>query len=413
MSLATTAGMASLQSAICITVLFSLISGLTNPLLAQTLKTADFQEGAAKGFDHVYSIDYEDARSAFKNLRRRYPQHPGPPLYLALTLWQQELFRRQDLELDRFVSPESFVEAAQRNMPVEDRNAFFKYIEESQAFSQTILKEKPGDRDARYFLGAAHGVLAAFALTIDHDKREAFRQGKQAYQYHLGIVSEQPDYYDAYVTLGLYEYIVANLPWYMKWIATIAGYKGTEERAFSYLRQAATKSQFVSVNARSVLVVLCLREKLYDEALANAQYLHERYPRNFLLHLNVAQILTEMNRPDQAADVYMKIIGKAEARTPNYQKMPLGVFRYQVGKALMNMSRLELAERLFTAAIQDPTTADRERALSHLSLAEVQDLRGNRQQAIANYQQVLSVANFDDSHSVAQGYLKKPYRRSK
>jgi tetratricopeptide (TPR) repeat protein len=168
------------------------------------------------------------------------------------------------------------------------------------------------------------------------------------------------------------------------------------------------------VNARNILLVLCLREKLYDEALANAQYLYDRYPRNFLLHLNVARIFTEMNRPDQAADIYMKIIGQAEARTRNYQKMPLGLFRYNIGKALMNMDRLELAQRLFTAAIQDPTTADRERALSHLCLAEVLDLRGNRQQAIANYQQVLSAVNFQDSHSAAQGYLKKkPYRRAK
>ena len=118
-------------------------------------------------------------------------------------------------------------------------------------------------------------------------------------------------------------------------------------------------------------------------------------------------------RQDQAADVYMKIIAQAEARTPNYQKMPLGVFRYNVGKALMNMDRSEPAQRLFTAAIQYPTTAERERALSHLCLAEVLDLRGNRQQAIANCQQVLSVANSEDSHSTAQDYLKKPYRRSK
>jgi tetratricopeptide (TPR) repeat protein len=405
--------MAWLRFAICIAALLAVSSRLPNPLIAQSLKTPEFQEGATKGFDHVYSLDYEDARSAFQNLRERYPQHPGPPLYLALTLWQHELFRRQDLGLDRFVSPESFMQARGRQMPAEERTAFFRYIGESQAACQAILKEKPGDRDARYFLGAAHGALAAFAVTIDRDKREAFRQGKQAYQYHLGIVTEQPDYYDAYVTLGLYEYIVANLPWYMKWIAQIAGYKGTEERGFKYLRLAATKSPFIAVNARSMLIVLCVREKMYDEALENAQFLHRRYPRNFQLHLNVARILTEMNRPDQAADVYMKIIAQAEARTPNYQKIALGLFRYNVGKALLNMDRLELAQRLFTAAIQDPTTAERERALSYLGLAEVLDLRGNRQQAIANYQQVLSVANFEDSHSTAQGFLRKPYRRAR
>jgi tetratricopeptide (TPR) repeat protein len=159
--------------------------------------------------------------------------------------------------------------------------------------------------------------------------------------------------------------------------------------------------------------VLCVREKLYDEALENAQYLHRRYPHNFQLHLNVARILTEMNRPDQATEVYMQIVALAESRAPNYQKMPLGVFRYNVGKALMNMDRLEPAQRLFTAAILDPATAERERVLSHLALAQVLDLRGNRQQAIINYEQVLTAVNFEDSHSTAQSYLKKPYRRAR
>jgi hypothetical protein len=405
--------MAAFRFAMRCTALLLTFGGLANLLLAESLNTPQFLEGVDKGFDYAYSLDYEEARTAFQNLRLQYPQHPGPPLYLALTLWQQELFQRQDLRLDRFVSPESFMQTTARQMPTEERNAFFRYIGESQAAGQAILKQKPGNRDARYFLGSAYGALAAFALTIDHDKREAFKQGRQAYQHQLQIVQEQPDYYDAYVTVGLYEYIVANLPWYLKWIAQIAGYKGTEERSFKYLHLAATRPDFTSVNARSILVVLCLREKLYDEALENAQFLHRRYPRNFLLHLNVAQILAEMNRRDEAAEEYTKVIAQAETRTPNYQKMPLGALRYNIGKALMDIDRLELAQRLFTAAIQDGTTAERERALSRLCLAEVLDLRGNRQQAVANYQQVLAAANFEDSHSMAQGYLKRPYRRGK
>ena len=404
---------AAFQFAIRSTAFLLILSGSLPPLLAQSLKTPEFLEGVDKGFDHVYNLDYDSARAAFQNLQQRYPQHPGPPLYLALTLWQQELFRRQDLRLDRFVSPESFMQATARQMPTEERNAFFRYIEESQAACQAILKQQPRNRDARYFLGSAYGALAAFAITIDHDKREAFRQGKQAYQYHQQIVQEQPDYYDAYVTVGLYEYVAANLPWYVKWIAQIAGYSGTEERSFKYLHLAVAKSGFASVNARSLLVVLCVREKLYDEALAHAQFLRRRYPRNFLLQLNVAQILTEMNRPDQAAEEYLKVIAQAESRTPNYQKMPLGSLRYNIGKALMNLDRLEVAQRLFVAAIQDSTTAEREHALSQLCLAQIMDLRGNRQQAIDNYQQVLTAANFEDSHNTAQSYLKRPYRRGK
>jgi hypothetical protein len=126
--------------AICVIVLAGALKGQTNTLLAHNLKTPEFQEGATKGFGYVYNLDYEEARAAFENLRQQYPGHPGPPLYLALTLWQRELFRRQDLGLDRLVAPESFTQATGRQMPAEDRNAFLRYIGESQAFSRPILK---------------------------------------------------------------------------------------------------------------------------------------------------------------------------------------------------------------------------------------------------------------------------------
>src|SRR5262249_25865248 len=158
--LAPCAHMAAFRFAIRTTAFLLALSGLSNPLLNQSLKTPEFLEGAIKGFDRLYNLNYEGARSAFQTLRQQYTQHPGPPLYLALTLWQRELFQRQDLRLDQFVSPESFSQATARHMPPEDRNAFFRYIGESQAACQATLKEKLGNRDARYFLGAAHGALA-------------------------------------------------------------------------------------------------------------------------------------------------------------------------------------------------------------------------------------------------------------
>jgi hypothetical protein len=56
--------MAAFRFAICIAVLLAVINCRPNKLLAQNLKTAEFQEEASKGFDHVYSLEYEEARIA-------------------------------------------------------------------------------------------------------------------------------------------------------------------------------------------------------------------------------------------------------------------------------------------------------------------------------------------------------------
>jgi TolA-binding protein len=73
---------AAFQFAIRSTAFLLILSGLLPPLLAQSLKTPEFLEGVDKGFDHVYNLDYDSARTAFQNLQQRYPQHP-----VLLSIW--------------------------------------------------------------------------------------------------------------------------------------------------------------------------------------------------------------------------------------------------------------------------------------------------------------------------------------
>src|SRR5262245_47079191 len=103
--------MAPHRLAVCVSAVLLVFSLISNPRGGQSPEAPEVLDGAMKGCELVYSLAYADARSAFENLRQRYPRHPGPPLYLALTLWQRELFRRHDLGLDRFVAPESFTGA--------------------------------------------------------------------------------------------------------------------------------------------------------------------------------------------------------------------------------------------------------------------------------------------------------------
>src|SRR5262249_42322318 len=159
---------------------------------------------------------------------------------------------------------------------------------------------------------ACSALLASFAFTIDHSKTQAFRYGKQAYQTHLAIVNENPDYYDAYVTVGVYEYVVASLPWYLKWMARIAGYHCSKERAFAFLELAGQRSMFVTDDARLVLMVFDVREKRSEQALSHATILHSRFPRNFLLEVNRGQILERMGRKPEAAEVYREVLRKAQ-----------------------------------------------------------------------------------------------------
>ena len=68
--------MGGLRFTISITALLQVFSGLPNTLLAQSLKTPEFQERAIKGFDHVYSLQLPTGLE-WRELRRFTQYGPG------------------------------------------------------------------------------------------------------------------------------------------------------------------------------------------------------------------------------------------------------------------------------------------------------------------------------------------------
>ena len=371
------------------------------------LREPAFVEVARRGFNQMFNLDYEEAIETFRSLREGYPQHPAPPLYLGILTWLKELLDRQDLDLDRFIAPGYFTKATDHEMASVRREAFFGHLSESQKLCRNILAGQPTHADARYFLGTSLGVLGSFAFTIDRKKVRALRYGKKAYGYHRDLVKENPDFYDCYLSVGLYEYIVGNLPWYIKWLAAIAGYSGSAKRGFEYLELGAAKAQYVADDARVLLMVLHVREKRHDKALSIARTLHQKYPRSFLLHLNQAQLLERMGRLDEAVQEYQIIIGRAEEETPNYGRIPLPIFRYRMGRKFLDLGYPHPGLEQLRRAASDRRVPARERVLSHLRAGQTLHSLGRSKEAIDHYKEVLRLPNAEKSHSQASSYLKK------
>jgi tetratricopeptide (TPR) repeat protein len=325
-----------------------------HPGFGQELRSAGFLEEAGVGFTRLYALDYEGARAVFSHLESRFPNHPGPPLYLASAIWLQELFGREDLDLDKFIAPGYFTEKTRHVMPEAEREAFLGAIRRASDAVSSILAENPQHREARYFEGSIAGVQGAFAITIDRNTGAAFRHGKHAYKAHSAIVAEDPGMADAYMTVGLYEYVVGSIPWYVKWLATIVGYRGSKERGLEYLGRAAEQARVVADDSRVLQMVLFVREKRYEEALANAELLHGKHPSNFLLHLNRAQILEKLGRVPEAAATYLQVEHEAMAGQPGYQKLPLANFRLQLVRRLQSWQRWDEAREVVHRGLETP-----------------------------------------------------------
>ena len=376
------------------------------------LRDPEYVALVGEGFEQLYNLDYERAIATFTDGRTKYPAHPGPPLVVAAAIWLRELFERQELNLNRFVAPGYFNRSSARKMPGTHRQAFFENIERSQQLSAAILEEDVENEDARFFRGSAEALLAAFSYTIDRSKLGAIGHAKKAYRDHQRLLAENPEYYDAYMSVGLYEYIIDNLRWYFKWPAKIVGYRGSEERGIEYLELARDKGLAVPDEARVLLMVVYFREKQNRDALASASELHRRFPRNFLFHLNQGQILERMRRKQEAVRIYLAVVRLAEEQRANYYRLPLETFRYKLGSRFVRLGRPDVALPQFVDCTEDVKTPAREQALCHLGAGLLLDKKGSRERARSQYDAVLGLPRVGDSHKKARRYLKRPYRGS-
>jgi len=390
---------------------FAFFAPIVQAVQAETFLSDEYIQASRAALNHVYRIEYNQAIAAYKGLAKRYPEHPGPHLAGAVSHWLRELYLRQDFELDHFISPSHFTKPTERQMPEEEQRAFFAGIEECRKRAEKRVKEHPGNKEGRYYLGALEGALGVFAFTIEHSYMKALKHGKKAYQVQKAIIDEDPKFYDSYLTVGTYEYVLSNLPWYVKWIATIAGLRGNEARGFENLILAAKKSRFVGNEARLLLMVLYVRERQYEYSLQMAQQMHRRFPENFLFHLNQAQIYEAMKDQERAAITYLDVLRSADELKKNYQLLPIGSFRFNVAQKLRSQGKIRLALELYERAVEDPRTLKRERTLSHLRAGEILDLLGQRADAMAQYREVQKFDDVEGAHKSASRFLKTPYRR--
>jgi len=388
-----------------------LLSSFTlSTLPAQNLREPVFMNRANPGFEDIYNLDYERAEQLFVKLKQEYPLHPAPPLYLGTIAWLRELFRRQDLDLDLFLSPSFFTKATNQVMPPDQRNMFTDNLDQCRALAQRVLDSNPQNQDAMYFLGAANGIQASFSITIDRSLRKAFSFGNKAYEYERRLFRINPGYYDAYMTLGMYEYIVGSIPWYLKFLAVIAGYHGTKDQGFKYIDLAVAKGEYVKTDAKILQMVLRTYENRPKEALRDAQELHRDYPRNFIFQINIGQILEKLNQSDKAVAEYLEVVRQAEEGKPNYGMLGLATFRYTLGNKLFRIGRLAAAEDQFRKSIANSATPERERILSQLRLGQVLDLQGKRSEALEHYQAALKLKDYDGGQEQARKYIQKPYK---
>lgn len=243
----------------------------------------------AEGYEALYNLDYEGARKRFQKMIDLAPDHPAGAQCFASSLWLQQLNQAWELKASLY-STDSYEKgkAKTNRAQVEE---FRRWIRTAKQLSQARLRKDPKDIEALYFLGAAEGLEAAYEGGVERKFRAALRAGTDSVNHHREVLKLAPDFRDAELTIGLMNYIVGALPLPVKMLAGTMGVRGSKKRGLEALERVSAEGQWARDAARVLLVDLYKREKRWTDAFEVARQLAEKYPRNYLFKLQMADAL--------------------------------------------------------------------------------------------------------------------------
>jgi tetratricopeptide (TPR) repeat protein len=266
-----------------------------------------------------------------------------------------------------------------------------------------LVSRNKNDPDALFYLGSYYGVMAGYEASVARKFFGAMRNGSRCVDAHQKVLKLKPDYYDAYLSVGMYDYIVGSLPFAYKAIAAIAGFRGNRERGIERLQTVVEKNSDSADDARVLLLAVFQNEKRYGDSLAILEHLTQKYPRSYLVKLEKASTLVTLKRSEDAYQAFEDLL-KDPAAAP-----AADLINYQYAEALaLNKEYRRAAEHFL--AVPKSTGADANLAtVSLLRAAQVYDLGGQRDQAISHYKTVLSRPNVYDTRVQAERGLKEPF----
>lgn len=390
------------------------------PWLTDT-ERARFEELRRSGLDALYNIDYDKAQQDFKEIVRLYPNHPGGYQLLAARLWIKTLYESRRLQVSLY-SNESFYTNGDDKVDPKIVTEFRNLTREARRLAEAKLKQEPKNIEALDFLANTEGLKASFEEAVERRHFAALRDGNDAVDHHREVLKLDPKYIDAQITIGLYEYVVGSLPLPIKILAGATGYRGSKKRGLAMLEQVAKEGRWSQDDAKTLLILLYTREKRFEDALKFTRELSAKYPRNYLLRLETADALvslagTKRKAKDTAGAVqsekeafatFDELLRDRNVRDSALRSLDLIHFKY--GEALLIAGYNERAAKEFLAATRVEHGEAGLITMAHLFAARSYDVAGKRDEALAQYKEVLARPNVYDAHDEAKKGLRQAYK---
>jgi len=399
------------QQQFCLVLLTGLLVSLWAwPALAVSVETNPLNRDpqVREAFERFYLMDYSGSISRFETIRDEHPGNPIATDYLLYANVFEELFRL-DLLDTTFYANDGFLTG--KHTVVEDphkRDLIKNLSDNAVDEANQQLKPNQNDINALFARGWAKSLQAVYLAMVERSFGSALRLASQARNDHAKVLQLDPNYVDAKLVVGNYEYVIGALPLPFKILMGFVGVHGSKATGMEMLRDAGARGVITSVEARVCMMLFLRREAKYKEAEQIAEGLVAEYPRDFLFRLEVANIQKDEGEGLKAVSSYREVIDLS--RKPGYfASSHLELVYFGMGDTLRGQKLYAESVVAFTSGAYQPTTSPELNRRCLLAAGQVYDLMHDREKARQQYQAVIDAGSDTAQADQARKFMKTAY----
>lgn len=260
---------------------FSLSAFAASPEINPTLDT---------GYRQMYNLDFDGAHKTFQKWEQDHPQDPLGPVSNAAAYLFSEFDRLHILEVELFTDNDTFKNRQKPDPDPSIRSAFQKELSKTDQLAGNQLSRSPQDQNALFAKAMANGLRGDYTAMIEKRNLAGLSYMKAGRTVAEKLLAIDPSYYDAYLAIGIENYLLGLNPAPVRWVLKISGAQTDKNAGLSQLKITADKGHYLAPYARLLLAVAALRDKDRNTARTLLAGLSQEFPQNQLYQKELAKI---------------------------------------------------------------------------------------------------------------------------
>jgi hypothetical protein len=249
-------------------------------LLAQPATLLD------EGYRQMYNLQFAEAHQTFQTWQDQHPEDPMGPVSDAAAYLFSEFDRLHILQSEFFTHDQHFITDHKLTPDPVLKHQFEAALEKTRR----LAGARPNDKNSQFAFILQSGLHSDWLALIEKKYASSLQEMKAGRVAAEKLLATDPQFYDAWLAVGVENYMLSVKPAPVRWFLRITGAQTDRAMGLEKLTLTAQKGHYLAPFARLLLGVAALRDNDVPKAKAILAGLTREFPHNPLYREELARL---------------------------------------------------------------------------------------------------------------------------